>query len=607
MDLFRRRQKLIFWSAGIISLPACALGRGGSGTFGDNPQRDFEVGQIDGKKFSYAEFEAFRKRIQAAVGGMPLQFAGAPGTGTPSEELWKYTFAYALLKDAEKAGSHASDLQVGTYLDNSHPALAGSRDSGDPQAMERAVDTFCRQMQMSRTEFLRGVREWQTMGNYLVADANLAAVNDDTVYTMYALTRAEVDVKRVRVLPTPEILETARRDVMEKPADDLEADVRTYLLEHSDQRRYREEPQWRFAYVHMPMAAESMTRPATDEEVKAQYESNKGVLYEDLPLEQVEERVRADLARRELERQTLRNFTVDVDPQLRSHADMPLDELSKLAQLAKYGVRAGDTGDTALPTAELVAKLPEGAGNELEPLLTEIDAARLDARDAMIEEWKDSYSLAMRPVRTEDGYIRLRLLEYIPSRPAELEDADGAVKKDLFDQAVEDMVTARAAELVRERALEVEASLREMLAARQDGRDVDAETASDFDSLATETIAYTAIPDGSYELGRMTVGEILGPLPFSDLAAGANGQELLVLVDRRVPSREAFDNETPEAKAGVRQMALSNFRGNFGFTYTFTGPAAIIQPSPAIMAGIAERFNRGQIRLNPELLGQTGG
>ncbi len=602
MDLFRKNQKLIFWIVTIIIVPSFVVVWGVGGFFDDRQGQPaaFNIGTVNGKNISYQEFENFRKRMAAAFGGLPYEFAGAP-TGTELDELYKYLFTYALLQDAEKAGSNASDLQIGTYLQYGHPSLSIRAERNDPQSMERAVDELCRQMMMTRQEFLQGVREWQTIGNYVMADANLAAVNDDTVYTFYAFNRAQVEFKRIRVNATDSIKEQARAEIMAKPAEELEFDARNYAASHADNPRYRTQSAWKFDYLLEPFVPESSVRQPTDEEILARYESGRASVYGDQPLENVREQVRSELVRLEVERQTLRNFTVDIDDQLRDEGGQaPLDEIVRLTPIAKYAVTSGDTGETPLPIAELVKRLPAGSETNIRLVLESIDGSSPDVRDALVNEWRNSFYLNLRPFLSDAGFFRLRLLDYQPSAPAEIDNADGSIKPEIYELALADMIGDRVDELVQEQALEMEQRLRQYSEAKEKGEAVDETLEQELAHLPTETLNYEQIADSMYEIGRLVVGDLYGPIPYQD--GPQEGQELLLLVNRRVPSRADFEAETPEVKTSFRNLTLSNFRGNVGFTFKLTGPEAIVRPSPSIMGNIVERFSRQEITINQELV-----
>ncbi len=604
MDLFRRNQKIIFWIVTLIIVPSFVL-VWGVGRMDRGPREaNFEVGSIDGKGLEYHEFENFQKRFRAALGGVPLHFAGAPGSGTPNEELYKYLFTYQLLKDAEKAGVTASDLQVGTYIENGHPTIAPHIAKDGAQAKEKAVDNLCRQMQITRTEFVQGVRDWQTIGNYLDADANLSAVNDDTVFTFYSLNKSEVVTKTIRFPETEGLKTKAKAEIMAKPAEELDREVRDYIANHGERQRYREPARWRFAWLLAPFVPANSVRQPTEQEIRDRYEQGREYLYRAQPLTEVHDRIKSELLKEETERQTLRNFKVDIDSQLLGQgADLPPAEMVKLAQMVKFGVTSGDTGAEPLPADQVVTKIPQGSDFQLQMLLNGIDAGPAADREAIVNEWKSGFNLSGNPFKGDHGYYRLRLLDYLPSTPAQIEDADGKVKAEYYDKAIEDLVGERVTEMAREDAEAMEAKVRAYMTAKEKGEAApDAEFAHEFAALPTETVSYLRLADSDYELGRLPIGDLLGPKPYRDAATGERGQELVVMVERRVPTRAAFDAEKDEVKNTYRNIARANYRGNYGFTYTQTGPAATIQPSPAIMGGLSDRFNKGGIKVNPELL-----
>lgn len=602
MDLFRRKQKVIYWIVALIIIPSFVLVWGVDRFGSSQPQADVAIGTANGKPVNYVEFDAFQKRLHGALGGLPLNFSGLPDAGSRSEELSKYLFAYSLLEDAKKAGLAASDLQVGTYLKNSHPGISPMFNKNDPQSLEKAVDDFCRKNSLTRAELLQGIRDWQTIGNYVDADNRLASVNDETVYAFYSLNKAEVVVKRLRVVENDALREYAKDEIMAKPEEELQREARNHAAGKSGDVRYRTPAKWRFSWLLVPFVpASSVSRP-TDAEIQQAYDAGRTSLYESKPLEEVKDRVVADLIDAEVERQTIRNFSVDVDPQLRKEADLPLEELVKLTQLAKYGVTAGDTGAEALPSREVVLKFPEGTNPEFAAALEAVDTSPAEMRDSIITDLKAAFNLADRPYRGDNGLYRIRLLDYQPSTPAPLDGPDGKMNPEIFETALADMVGERATQMAREQAEETEAKVREYMIAKENGQPApDAEFAAEFDAMPTDTVSYLRIADSNYAMGTLPIGEVLGPRPYVE-QSGERGQELIVMVDRRVPSREAFAEESEEVRDRYRAIALSNYRGGYGMTYTANGPAAFINPGPTLWGGLMDKFYKGEIRVNPELV-----
>ncbi len=607
MDLFRRKQKLIFWIVALIIIPSFVL-VWGVDRFASpgQAQGDFAIGTANGKQIGYAEFESFQRRMRGALGGLPLTVTGLPDAGSRTEEASKFLFTLSLLENAKAAGLAASDLQVGTYLDNSHPVISFAMDKNNPQSRERAVDDFCRSMNITRADLFQGIRDWQTIGNYVDADGRLANVNNETVYAFYSLNKAEVVIKRLRVVENEALRDIAKAEIMEKPAEDLQTEARNYAAGKTTDPRYRTPAQWRFSWLLVPFVPEASVRQPDDAEIQAAYDAGKAILYENKPLDEVRATVLQNMIREETERQTLRNFSVDVDPQIRSQQELPPEELVKLTQLAKYGVLFGDTGAEPLPSREVAAHFPEGVEPEFALGLEAIDTSPADMRDSIIADLKAGFNLSGRPYRSDKGFFRVRLLDYVPSTPAPLDGADGKMNEELFETALADMVGERAGEMAREQAEATEAKVRELMLARESGQPApDAEFAAEFDAMPTDTVSYLNIADANYAMGTLPIGDVLGPHPYTD-QSGERGQELIVMVDRRVPSREAFAAESAETQDRYRSIALSNYRGSYGVTYGATGPTAFINPGPSLWGGLLDRFYKGEIRVNPELAG-TGG
>ncbi len=604
MDLFRRKQKLIFWLVALIIIPSFVLvwGVDSIGSPGQ-AQGDFPIGTVNGKSVGYAEFEAFQRRIRGALGGLPLTLNGLPDAGSRTEEASKFLFALSLLEDARAAGLAASDLQVGTYLDNSHPVIAYAIDKANPQSREKAVDDFCRSMNLTRAELFQGIRDWQTIGNYIDTDGRLANVNDETVYAFYSLNKAEVVVKRLRVVENEALGAYAKEELLAKPEAELQAEARNYAAGKSNDPRYRTPARWRFAWLLVPFVPEASVRQPTDAEIQAAYDAGKATVHANKPLEEVRAQVVQQLIKDEVERQTLRNVSVDVDPQLRSQQELPPEELVKLTQLAKYGAVAGDTGAEAVPSRDVAAHFPEGVSPEFALALEAVDTSPAEMRDSIIADLRSGFNLADRPYRSDKGFFRVRLLDYQPSTPALLDGPDGKMNGEVFETALADMVGERAAEMAREQAEETEAKVRELMLARESGQPApDAEFAAEFDLMPTDTVSYLNIADNNYAMGTLPIGDVLGPHPYVD-QSGERGQELIVMMDRRVPGRGTFAAESEEEKDKYRSIALSNYRGSYGVTYGAAGPTAFINPGPSLWGGMLDQFYKGGIRVNPELAG----
>jgi hypothetical protein len=606
MDLFRRKQKYIYWIVAIIIIPSFVLVWGTDGLGTTQTQGDFIVGTANGRNIGYAEFDAFQRRINGALGGYPLTLTGQPDAGTRTGELSKMLFVYSLLEDAKKAGISASDLQVATYINNSHPGIMPAINKADPASRDRAINDFCRSMNLTPADLAQGIRDWQTIGNYVDAGSRLAAVSDESVYAVYSLNKADVVVKRVRIVENDALRELAKAEIMAKPEDELQTEARNHAAGRANDPRYRSPAKWRFSWVLVPFVPEDSIPQPTDAEIAASYEADRAGHYAGQTLEQAREHIIAEhFITPEVERQTTRNMTVDVDPQLRAQAELPAEELAKLTQLAKYGVVAGETGAAALPSRDVVAGLPEGIEMDFAAALESIDTSSAEMRDSIVNELKAGYNLTDRPYRSEKGLFRIRLLDYEPSTPISLDGEDGKMNTELYELALADMVGERATVMAQEQAEATEAQVRELMLARENGEAApDADFATNFDAMPTDTISYLNIADNNYALGTLPIGDILGPHPYFD-PSGERGQELIVMVGRHVPSRETFAAETQETKDDFRTIALNNYRGGYGMTFNEAGPAIVLTPGAGLWSGLMDKYLKGEIAANPELT-QTG-
>lgn len=608
MDLFRRKQKLIFWLVTIIIVPSFVLVWGYSGGPSDGGGSDPEIATINGQKITYTEFGKLRQRIQAAVGDLPFYVMGtAENQSIP--DLWTYVWASYLLTEAEKAGISSSDLQVGTYLRNIHLGLAQAYKES-PDNFDAAVNSYCMRYQISRSEFMRGVREWTTIMNFVQADNNTLVADRETAYAKYAYDRAEFDFKRIRVDPTDTIREQAKTEVMERPAEELEADVREFIASRAEDVKYREPAKWQFDYILMPYNEDSEVAVPTEQEITADYNANRNAQYAGKSLDEARAEVIANLERRERQRQTLRNLSFDVDPALRSNGELSIDEIGKLTPLVKYGVRSGSTGPelhTAVELATDSAFAPLGPLVELLNILDNVPAA---ARATETENWKKGFMVTSNAFPTDKGYLRLRLTEYTPSAPVEINDADGNIKADLLESATADLIFKRIVEITEEKAEGIAEEIRTLITARQAGEEYSEETATLVEELPTEMRTYRQLTNTTdFEFGKMGIGEVRGPLIVPDADGQQTGSwDALVLTERRIPSRETFDKEPEAVKTQYENEIIQNRAAVIQPNMSAQNNSFImaLQPSEAMTVDFWEKIMSQDIRINAEVLNPTG-
>lgn len=602
MDIIRKHQKWIFWIIAILvifSMTWYMVPRdradGGGG--------DYYVFEIDGKRVDYNDFSNMQKRITAAIGEQPFKVTVAyPNDQIPY--LWDYVWLSFIVSQAEKAGIVSSDAAVGTYLRSAHPRIQPIFQA-TPEKLEEAINNVCLRNQISKAEFMRGVREWLMISDYIELDNATFVPDMESAYTLYAFDKAEFAFKRVRIEPTDAIREQARKDVMEKPAEELERDVRDHIARAAMEPRYREPAKWRFGYIMVPFGTDTDIPAPSEEEITVQYDTYKSVNYDDKPLDEVRDQVVGDLAAAERERRALRNLTVDIDTQLRQHGGMDVAELGKLTQLVKYGVKTGVTGDEPLTAVEIATGSPISPLPALVERLTIFDNISPELRNNEVEMWKAGFLVDSNPMRTDEGLVRLKLLDYEPSAPVAIDDADGKIKPELFDLAVSDLVDIQVATLTHARAQETQQQLVSLVEARENGGEVDEETAALFDELPTETMNYRDMTANDAEFIRMGIGEVRGPLIVPTprgAPLGSNAWDVAVLTERRVPNRASFESEGEDVRTRYLNSLVTANQGQVGYTIAGGGLMQAVQPSQAMIVAFWDKYMKNRVSINPELL-----
>ncbi len=548
MDMFRRKQKHIFWVITIVVIIAFVFW--GNYRFGTHETVNADIAVVNDKKVDLHEFQRFRSSLQAAA-GLPISVQGVPANET-IPGLWDYLWCYMVVDEANKAGIDITDTMIGTYIRYQHPIISQVV-KDNPDKLDDAVKSICMQSQISRSDFIQGVRDFLAIQAYVDNDKASTAPDDSMAYLLYALLNADMDFKILHVQPNAAMTEQAKKEIMEKPAEELDAAIRARIADSAADPRYRQPAKWRFSYVILPFDAVDDVKPPTDEEVEAFYNSHKSDLYQDKTLDEVKPAVVAELEKMEQKRMAMRNLNFDIDSQLRDHGSMEMSELAKLAKLVNHGVKTGDTGEKLLTAKELAASDAYGKSELLEVFLDDLDnispasQKTAEQRQSVIDSWKSGFLLHEKPFETDMGLVRLRLVDYLPSQPLPVENADGAVNPQLYELALSDLVGARVAEMVNEKANNTVLDVTELLEARGKGETYEGEIAAEYDNLAPMTVAYRDLLGNPLllGLGRMGVNEVRGPLGS---AYNPQGLEIDVLTERRVPSRAAFAAEPADVK-----------------------------------------------------------
>ncbi|MDR3211660.1 MAG: SurA N-terminal domain-containing protein [Planctomycetota bacterium] len=599
MELFRRKQKLVFWIVTIIIVPSFVLVWGYSGRGSAESGGDPELARVNGVSLSLSEFQRFRQRLTAAIGEIPYQVSGAPENEV-IPGLWSYLWSWYIISEAEKAEVGAADNLVGTYLRNTHSTVA-ARYRQDPSSLEAAVEAACLRNQVTRAEFMRGVKEWLTLVNYVELDSGIITGDLGSAYLLYALDRAEFDLKRLRVVPDDATREAAKQLVMAKPESELQTEVRARIEASASDPRYRQEAKWRLAYVLLPMMETVQYTPDATE-IEARYNTDRDTIYSGKSLEEVRDAVAASLVQQERERLTLRNLTVDVDVELRQYGNEPMEKLPFLTKLLEYNAKAGDTGPEPLTSREIAEKSPLAPVPVLTGLLDMLDRLDPEFRDREIADWKAGFMFTQSPLRTEAGFIRLKLLDYQPSEPKPVDTPDGTIDPSLYEAGLTDLVAEQVDVLLRERVERIQQELAELLEARRSDQEFTGEVASLFDALPVESLNYRDITGSNedYQNARLGVYEFRGPLEIP--AANGGGWELVVLTERRLPNPTVFQAEA----ISLRNDYLNRIRvagmGRVGYSFSGQSLVQMLQPSEEMYESFWNRIANQDIVLNREFI-----
>lgn len=630
MDIFRRKQKLIFWIVTIIIVPSFVLVWG----VGKSPFAGFVdpvVAKVGTHSITRSEFFALRQRLQMAAGEVPIVLPGLP-VPEDTADLFGMSCIYALLQQADQASVEAADLMVGTYLRYQHPQISQRWDGKTTASLDKAVSEFCLRNSVSVSDFVKGVREWLTLQRLLEDDGAAVAVSPDSAYLEYAKRKTEYVLKRLRVSRSPAFAQQAQQEFSAKSADEKAELARKHVSENQGNPKYREPATWRFQYALVPFESALPAGSLTDEMVQSYFNDYKDSKYRGMNFDDIKEQVRADALRDERDRMALRNVRIDLDPQLRKavREGISIDDLSKQALLAKEGVRIGTTGDKPMTVEELSNLSIFGPNSNLAPFLNAIDMGNPETRNPRIEQWKTAFDSDVWQgisgrndsylVRGAEGYMRLRLLDYAESKPIAI---TGDLPPQILEAAIADLEALRVEELVAERLKEAE---KEVMVAFESAGAAEGSKAKAQEILANikpERYPYYALTYLAYmmnpgdqlkamaqakALSNLAVGDFMPPSPYFDMSTGETGQEVLVLVDRIVPSRQSFDEEAEAVRMDYVRQAIEERRGSLrvGSVRQNGPPMAVLFIGEAYTIAMLERILSGDIAVYGDLMRAAG-
>lgn len=570
MHLLREKQKIIYWAVAIVVIPAFVLvysvGTPPSG--GEDPV----VMTFDGDEVRATAFYGFRRRVALVAGGPPV--IALFGRMRALDDTTSARYLMLAMADAEAAGLGVSEEEIGTYIRNWGPFL---KYKGDEAAFQRSwTKDLQRAFQIEPAEFKRGVREWLLIQKYLDLLDGAAVATKRSAYALqsYRETTLEYEQATLRIR---DFLEPARTAFKALPEEERNRRVIEYFESHPEDPRFWHSGRWRVEFMLAPFAAQRELQPPTDAAVEQYYRMNAREFTDargrPLTLADARPRVIAKLReerRRTLAAQGMDRFLAWLDARLTEKQDLSLEALRAAAaeQFKIYDLRFGQASDTPIPARDVGKTEALRGVRGVESFLSQIDQRVLQAMAegeqagdeakakaveeriaGMLKPYREMFhgranpmAQRVQPFESDEGFVRIRVLEYTPPKRRVLRDENGAWDDPSRFSIIEEIVQADAKKLAEERAAEVE---RKLLAG-----DV-----ADLGPLLTSKRA--TMEEAPEELVFQRPGFVSAPI------SSATGFEVYRLVRRVTPSFESFLALKEGAEATtVVQMLQRQTRGS---------------------------------------------
>lgn len=555
MEIFRTRQKLIYWIVAILVIPSFILlyGSGVSESMQRGP--DPVVMTYRGQSFRHSDIHRFHLKMFAATGAAVRfakaersQFMGLDFAPLFPDDLTHAAVALALLQDAKRAGVEVSELEIATHV-RAQPLFMDVSDADFDRVLQRSIGNAIPLSTVA--EYKDAVRDWLRIGKFLSLLDNTALVTQETAYLVWAEDQTQLTYSRLLVDSATYIAQT-RMALEERPAEELESRIEAYLAEHPNDRSYWTKPRWRVEYILIPFDFDTIL--VSDEEVEAEYQATK-LRYldeagEPKPLEMVRETVRQTLVRRQGRERAHKRFSEDVEMVLRrayaraGTEPAPLEDITNALQ--DKGLRIGTVGsDLPVPTQD-VPRAPDLLGANRIPMLLEhinlqytTPGKSEEDRERDIRPYRrqfrgmESDRAEINPFEGDDGLILLRIAEMVPAEPRKLRDEDGTLDADLHDMILSRLTEIEAMEQARAEALSLMPLMQKGVTSGLERQ------------ITTQTVPAGETPRS---LREAAVGEVLEPRRVID------GYQVLMLTNRTVPSREAFEAAGSAEESGKQMM-----------------------------------------------------
>lgn len=601
MQQLREKQKLIYWIIAILVIPTFVLFWGGGSHLFEHHAAAYPVARIHGKEILSDAFYRFRERIFAVCGRIPLRFLYGieflgqvrllPHRLDGQEGYFSSVVALACLEEADRLRLAVSDREVGTFIRN-HPLFQGEKD--EKRFQENFRQVVEKTLHVTPKDYKEGVREYLKIMKFVDLLDSGALATPESAFVSFSQKEAKYTFARYEIT-SDSMRESILTEWEAKDPKEVESRIQAYLAAHPDLPEARTPARWRFEYVLAPFEVPGFEPTLTDAEIRAHFEENKeryraevettdqaneaksenvtvapseaseakeapnmtSSLDDEAVFSKVASKIREELLQDRRHRAAMNTIQREVEhyiQQCLASDRLPnLEEMTRLQILSRRGIQTGNSGKDPI-TSDDIGTLPLiGDSKELSAFLDELDRRfrtltaaidraleeekRKEAREAFERELQkyqkifagplNAESHQEEPLRCAAGLFKIRILEYIPGSPRTLRNAKGDLDTDLFSTLKNRLIAEEATRRARDKAEEVRRTWQKALLEQGD-------LPPEFkEQIQTDTRPYVFVPP---VLRAAKKGMVLDP---QELPAG-KGYELLVLLERTLPSRETF-------------------------------------------------------------------
>lgn len=562
LEHFRKRKQTIYWIVAIVVIPSFVLAWGVGGALGEGPGSETRI-VVDGEKASLLDVDRFHRRLRAVLGTDPrwrLSF----GMPYPQDVGIKHSLllSFAALQEAEKAGIGVDDSEIGTLIQN-HRELRSASQQGKEE-LNKAFRRMIGEYRISHAEFMRGAREWIMISKWVTLVDSMPMATPEAAYLTHVMRKSNIDYVEVRV-PITEELKLRAFDQLtgvteENPDGDMEmllARVEEYLANNPDDRRLYTDARWKFEYLLAPFDA--FVPEISDEDVKDRYEQNKKA-YGDKPFEEVRQQVQNDLVEERRRRFAKNTVDRELESFLRKAIQKESVSVDNIMQdellVQKRGLVSGLSGEDLKPVSDLNTLESLGNCRSVKLFLEQLDQMEPEERDERIATLKENFDTSNPPLECDKGFLRIRLIDYVPSKQPALRDENGEVNSKLRNQVIEILQKEKAVELARAEAETTAEVLREQGPDAIDGN----------------------VSEASEPIYRIPAELITAGVNDPVVVPSADGMKILMITDREIPTYSDFETVEADAKAADMDSQSMRLRGQpFMIRFGIVMPGARVQ------------------------------